>query len=247
MPRSTRSKRKEPDARIGAKRKTNSKISRLLRLPAELRMTIYSYVLTQPDAMSVTGNDVGRTTQLLRVCHQIRIEAMHIFYSSNSFVITDIETSFTREFLAHSSSLMLRRVSLFKIFLQIPKEKQARAKKYYQHIRSSSAREVLQAELLSHMNTFGPLVMDLAGTLRSYGVPANRICITQDWLRFAGGFGATMRIAVDRWFALATQNFPCVTIGDIGFWEARNYGNVVEWSERQTGVLAWRRIIRSGQ
>ena len=76
-------------ANIEAIRQSNAIHSPLLAiLPAELRAEIYEHVLS--DALiELKVKDIHTRTALLRTCSQIRSEAEPIFYSKNTFAITD--------------------------------------------------------------------------------------------------------------------------------------------------------------
>lgn len=75
--------------------------SPFIRLPPELRDDIYEMVLVQDHPIGISQPPDSKTSRvsfaaLLQTCHQIRNEAIAIFYSSNSFVISTPGANFTR-------------------------------------------------------------------------------------------------------------------------------------------------------
>ncbi|KAK3714663.1 hypothetical protein LTR37_007643 [Vermiconidia calcicola] len=67
----------------------NQRSSHLLRLPAELRLRIYDYALSEDTQVVLLSDEGVKTGQpaLLRTCRQIRNEALDLYYSSNIFVL----------------------------------------------------------------------------------------------------------------------------------------------------------------
>ncbi|KAK3720843.1 hypothetical protein LTR37_003506 [Vermiconidia calcicola] len=63
--------------------------SPLMRLPAELRLRIYDYALTEDTYVMLLNDEGAKTGQpaLLRTCRQIRNEALDLYYSSNVFAL----------------------------------------------------------------------------------------------------------------------------------------------------------------
>ena len=61
--------------------------SPLLRLPAELRNEIYHLVPTDPKNVQISTSGYTRPA-LLNTCKSIRYEALHLFYTSNTFTLT---------------------------------------------------------------------------------------------------------------------------------------------------------------
>ena len=62
--------------------------SLLLKLPAELRNRIYRTALVSSDALDVTDKPRPTEPALLATCKQIRTEALGIYYSENSFLLS---------------------------------------------------------------------------------------------------------------------------------------------------------------
>ena len=62
--------------------------SRLLTLPAELRNTIYRFVLINEDFVPVSQEVISHLTPLLQTCQQTKAEASGIFYAENTFTTT---------------------------------------------------------------------------------------------------------------------------------------------------------------
>jgi hypothetical protein len=156
MPRATH---KKIDSTFITKPQINAEESPLLKLPAELRGEVYTYALTADGALDITHDNVNAQTALLKVCHQIRLEAKPIFHGTNTFLITKIQESYTHRFLEDGGSSMLRRVPVFQIWLSMAEELYGPASNQ----RDRELREVSRT-------TYKDALCDLAWTLRSYGI-----------------------------------------------------------------------------
>ncbi|KAK0616980.1 hypothetical protein B0T14DRAFT_255047 [Immersiella caudata] len=66
---------------------------RFIELPGELRTMIYKHIAEQPDAIDVCSIWNARPTTdivaLFQTCRQIRDEAAHVFYSTNTFCLLE--------------------------------------------------------------------------------------------------------------------------------------------------------------
>ena len=70
----------------------NKQTSPLLRkLPGEIRNKIYYSVLVEDNDIDLNFKTIHRQTGLLDVCTQIGSEAGRIFYSGNTFCISDVK------------------------------------------------------------------------------------------------------------------------------------------------------------
>lgn len=99
--------------------------SRLLQLPAELRIKVYKYLLISDVGQKVptykpnkTPNFARRSdTAVLATCRRIHGEALPVFYENNTFVFTLVPRSSSRrdydiDFLASHSLFRARKMGL---------------------------------------------------------------------------------------------------------------------------------------
>lgn len=90
------------DPCIAHKRHLNSCNSSLLKLPARVKEAIYTYVLVMERPVELNKKSVQRYMTLLKVCAQIRRKATPIFYSKNTFRISNIFSEAVN-FLKHAN------------------------------------------------------------------------------------------------------------------------------------------------
>jgi hypothetical protein len=102
---------------------------RLLNLPPELWSRICYFATVSPDAiiLSPYGSSKQRAVQppLTRVCKVLRVEALRLFYSENTFVVRDTPYTDDSTLLFWSWQVAIRqanRQAIRNLFLQITKQ-----------------------------------------------------------------------------------------------------------------------------
>ena len=163
------------DGAVSAQRIMNATRSRLLRLPAEIRSKIYVFTLATEATLELKHSTIKAHTTLLRVCHQLRIEAKPLFYSTNRFLLADIYSPFLQRFLAAAGRSMLRRIPLLEVHFHAPEacyHDLLHDWTIYQEERYSThkAERVAFKRLFTRLWAFQDQVVDVATTLKSYGL-----------------------------------------------------------------------------
>lgn len=99
---------------MASKTRQNKRDCALLKLPDEIKDTIYKYALLADQPIYLNKKSIATHRSLLNVCTQTQQEATSIFYADNTFRITNLESKAVN-FVKHADGRIQKLIISFEI------------------------------------------------------------------------------------------------------------------------------------